>query len=121
MRCVQCQHENASDAKFCNQCAAPFAPVCSACGRENAADANFCNQCGIGLTSAPGVVHARQHEADAESRFQALLPAVSGLLHGQRRVTYRTLKYIFGLDEALLEDVKEELLFTGIACDEALI
>ena len=28
MQCLQCEHENASDAKFCNQCAAPFAPVC---------------------------------------------------------------------------------------------
>ncbi len=51
MQCPQCQHENASDAKFCNQCAAPFAPVCSACGHENTADAKFCNQCGTSLTS----------------------------------------------------------------------
>jgi zinc-ribbon domain len=26
MQCLQCQHENASDAKFCSQCGTPCAP-----------------------------------------------------------------------------------------------
>ena len=37
-----------------------------------------------------------QRGTEAEMRFHALLPAVIGLLQSQRRVTYRTLKYIFG-------------------------
>jgi class 3 adenylate cyclase/predicted ATPase len=121
MQCVQCQHDNPSDAKFCNQCAAPFAPVCSACGHKNTADAKFCNQCGTSLTaptSSSSSVQPMQQEADSESRFQALIPAVMGLLQGKRRVTYRTLTYIFGLDASVLEEIREELLLTGVARDE---
>jgi class 3 adenylate cyclase/tetratricopeptide (TPR) repeat protein len=121
MQCFQCQHENPSDARFCNQCAAPLVPVCPACGHENPAEAKFCNQCGASLiapTSATRAVPSIQQEAESESRFQVLLPAAIALLQQQRRVTYRRLKYIFGLDASLLEEIREELLFTGIACDE---
>jgi hypothetical protein len=39
-------------------------------------------------------------------------------LQTRRKVTYRSLKYIFGLDESLLEEIREELLLTGVARDE---
>ena len=55
---------------------------------------------------------------DTESRFRALLPAVIILLQTQRRVTYRTLKYVFGLDEPLLAEIREELTFRQLAIDE---
>ena len=109
------------DAKFCNQCAASFAPVCSACGYENAAAAKFCNQCGtllIASTSARGSAQIMQQEAASESRFQALIRAVMGMLQRERRVTYRSLKYVFRLEDGLLEEVKEELCLTGRAWDE---
>jgi class 3 adenylate cyclase len=121
MQCVQCQHENASDAKFCNQCAAPFAPVCSACGYKNPANAKFCNQCGVALRSAASAASSVQpmpSEAEAESRFHALIPSVILQLQRERRMTYRRLKYLFALDDMLLEEVKEELRFTTVARDE---
>jgi hypothetical protein len=43
---------------------------------------------------------------------------VIGLLQSQRRVTYRTLTYIFGLDEAFLHAVCEDLRFRRLAHDE---
>ena len=52
-----------------------------------------------------------------EHRFQALILAVMGLLQRERRVTYRRLQYVFRLDEACLEEVRQELLFTQVACD----
>jgi hypothetical protein len=52
-----------------------------------------------------------QRVADAEMRFHSLLPAIMGLLQSQKRVTYRTLTYIFGLDEAFLYTVCEDLSF----------
>src|SRR5712691_3574654 len=121
MRCLQCQYENASDAKFCNQCAAPFAPVCSRCGCENAPDAKFCNQCGTSLiapTSALSSTESSQRVIDAESRFQALLPTVVGLLQRDKRITYRTLKYVFGIDDAFLTEMREELRLRRLAIDE---
>ena len=43
--------------------------------------------------------------------FYALLDQVVDLLRSRQRVTYRTLKRQFDLDDAALEDLKEELLF----------
>src|SRR5262249_39653202 len=45
-----------------------------------------------------------QRRAEVESRVHALLPEVRALLQRDRRVTYRRLKYIFSLDQRLLED-----------------
>ena len=59
-----------------------------------------------------------QHRAEAESRFQAMLSAVMWWLQRERRVTYRTLKYILGLDDALLQEIREELTFRRRAIDE---
>jgi class 3 adenylate cyclase/predicted ATPase len=56
--------------------------------------------------------------ADAERRFHTLLPAVIGLLQSQKRVTYRTLTYVFSIDATLLEEIREELTFRRLACDE---
>ena len=60
-----------------------------------------------------------QGMAEAESRFHAVLPDVMGLLQRERRVTYRRLTYVFGLDEVLLEDLREELVLRRVAIDEA--
>lgn len=122
MQCVRCQHENASDAKFCNQCAAPFAPVCSACGHENPANAKFCNQCGAALRSTASAVSSVQPmppEAESESRFHVLFRAVMGQLWSEKRLTYRELKHGFGLDDRVLTEIREELLFKHVARDEA--
>ena len=121
MRCLQCQYENASDAKFCNQCATPFVPQCASCRRENATDAKFCNQCGQSLmspASLPNSSQSVQSEAESESRFQELVLAATGLLYRDRRVTYRTLKHTFGVDDALLAEICEELRLRRLAIDE---
>ena len=44
--------------------------------------------------------------------FYAVLDQVVDLLRRRQRATYRTLKRQFNLDDAALEDLKEELLFT---------
>jgi class 3 adenylate cyclase/tetratricopeptide (TPR) repeat protein len=51
--------------------------------------------------------------------FVAVVDQVIALLHQRGRVTYRTLQRQFQLDEATLEDVKEELLYgQRVAADE---
>ncbi len=59
-----------------------------------------------------------QREAEAEVRFHAILPVLSGLLEREERVTYRRLKYIFGLNDALLEEIRKELTFQQVALNE---
>ena len=56
--------------------------------------------------------------ANAEVCFHTLLPTVIGLLRGEGRVTYRTLKYVFGVDDMLLEEIRKELTFRQLARDE---
>lgn len=46
MRCPKCQHDNRAEAKFCEECAAPFVRTCSTCGNTNLLSAKFCSQCG---------------------------------------------------------------------------
>ncbi len=59
-----------------------------------------------------------RHGPEAERRFHALLPGVMALLRQERRVTYRTLTDVFGLDETGLERIRKELGFKRLALDE---
>ena len=74
---------------------------------------------GVGLIwtgdAAPGTDRRRRA---AEDRFYALLPEVIDRLRSQRRVTYRTLQYLYGADAALLAAMREELAFRRLAIDE---
>ena len=54
MNCSSCGHENATDARFCNECGAGLAQTCPKCGDENPPGSKFCNQCGGALGVSPG-------------------------------------------------------------------
>jgi hypothetical protein len=56
-----------------------------------------------------------QREIDGESWLHELILTVIGLLQCERRVTYRRLKHILGLDGALLEEIREELTLRRLA------
>jgi hypothetical protein len=58
------------------------------------------------------------HETDSESRFQTLLSLVRLFLQREQRVPYRTLQYVFALDDAMLEEIREDLRFRRLAIDE---
>ena len=45
MRCSNCGAENPDRAKFCVECASPFARRCPACNAENPPAAKFCLEC----------------------------------------------------------------------------
>ncbi|MHB0859265.1 MAG: SPFH domain-containing protein [Anaerolineae bacterium] len=50
--CPQCGHQNASGARFCNNCGTQLSGKvkCSQCGTENPVGAKFCNNCGNKLS-----------------------------------------------------------------------
>ena len=50
--------------------------------------------------------------------LRAVLPLVITLLRREERVSYQALQYEFGLDTALLEALRAELIFKGLAYDE---
>src|SRR5262245_60530434 len=45
MQCSKCGHENRTGAKFCEECAAPFARTCASCGTQLSPTAKFCPEC----------------------------------------------------------------------------
>ena len=93
---------------------------CSQCHHENASGAKFCNQCGKSLTvptSTPDSVQSINQETESEGRLYAMLPSVEAALQREGRVTYRKLKYVFGVDDGLLLEIRDELLFKGVAID----
>ena len=121
MQCSECQHVNPEGAKFCNACATPVIPVCPSCVTENPAGAKFCHQCATDLQAPTYTLSPSQslsQSGDKESRFHALIPMVVLLLQRDRRVTYRTLKWIFAIDDAFLHEVREELALRQVAKDE---
>jgi len=54
VRCSKCGTENPDRAKFCVECASPFARRCSSCKAENPPTAKFCLECAKPLESAGG-------------------------------------------------------------------
>ncbi len=121
MHCPRCQHANRDTAKFCEECGTRLLHHCFDCGHHVSPRAKFCEECGTPLmpsTSPASSVQPRQHEIESESRLQALLPVVTWLLRGEGRVTYRTLKYVFGVGNALLAEICEELFLRKTAIDE---
>ena len=68
MRCASCQHENPSDALFCERCAADLVPLCPSCGQENSPGALYCRFCRSALTREPAPASPRpQAEAPAST------------------------------------------------------
>jgi ribosomal protein L40E len=59
MQCPRCQHENAADAAFCDECGARLETVCSGCGESNRSGAKFCRKCGHGLSAVVPVTPSR--------------------------------------------------------------
>jgi class 3 adenylate cyclase/tetratricopeptide (TPR) repeat protein len=51
MKCPKCQHENPSDARFCNECGQKLELTCPQCGKVNPPGSGFCNGCGSSLTA----------------------------------------------------------------------
>ena len=43
---------------------------------------------------------------------------MTALLQREQRVTYRTLRHVFGVDDACLRAVRDELLFRQLAREE---
>lgn len=50
MECVRCHSPNEQHRRFCGQCGAPLATICSRCGFVNRVVDRFCGGCGEGLS-----------------------------------------------------------------------
>jgi class 3 adenylate cyclase/predicted ATPase len=66
----------------------------------------------------PAVADDPRQQAEGERQFHTVLRAVTALLQRERRVTYRTLRYLFDVDDACLHAVRDELRFCRLAREE---
>src|SRR6267154_3170393 len=100
-RCTKCGADNREGAKFCSECATPFAVKCPRCGAANKSAAKFCDECAASLAPAstmpetvqPVRVVAEQAEASA--------------LDGERKTVTALFADIKGSTE-LMEDLDPE-------------
>jgi class 3 adenylate cyclase/tetratricopeptide (TPR) repeat protein len=60
MKCSRCQHENASEARYCNACGVRLDLTCPSCGHDNAPSSVFCNQCGHALNGSGSAASAQR-------------------------------------------------------------
>ena len=68
--------------------------------------------------ASPAAAPATSPQPEAERQLHAVLLGVMALLQHEQRVTYRTLRYLFGVDEACLHAVRDELRFRQLAREE---
>jgi class 3 adenylate cyclase/predicted ATPase len=59
-----------------------------------------------------------RQRVEAEQQLHTILLAVMALLQREKRVTYRTLHYVFAIEEACLHAVRDELRFRQLAREE---
>ena len=52
--CPRCSAESPAGQKFCGECGAALALVCSSCGTAGSPGQKFCGECGAALAVAPG-------------------------------------------------------------------
>ena len=85
------------------------------------ADSHVLDDAGRGLRWTGEPLSTAQRAFEGVGRFYGeagVLWLVRALLQHEGRVSYRTLRQVFGFDEARLADVRAELLFTRCAIDE---
>ena len=74
MKCPKCQHENPSDAIFCNGCGQRLELACPNCGKTNPPGSRFCNGCGHNLTLPSEPTHRELSFEEKLKKIQKYLP-----------------------------------------------
>ncbi len=108
MKCPRCQHENPASLKFCGECGARLASVCSACGASNAPAQKFCGECGAALTpGAPAAKFASPESYTPKHLAEKILTS-KGALEGERKQVTVLFADLKGSMEMLAESDPEE-------------
>ena len=104
MRCSKCGAENPDRAKFCVECASPFARKCPSCNAENPPAAKFCLECAKPLESAGG---RSQAAPDAGTPIKVSARIADDSLDGERKTVTALFADIKGSTE-LEQDLDPE-------------
>jgi class 3 adenylate cyclase/tetratricopeptide (TPR) repeat protein len=93
MPCPRCQHENPTDAVFCQECGGRLEAVCPSCGTSNQSGAKFCKKCGQRLSqreatqAAPGPRFGAPESYTPKHLAERILTSKSALEGERKQVT----------------------------------
>jgi class 3 adenylate cyclase/tetratricopeptide (TPR) repeat protein len=108
MICSNCGTENRIGAKFCMECARPFAATCPSCGAANLPAAKFCSECATPMSGGAAEVVTRQAPTPAPAPISAASAATA-----ERRLVSILFADIVGFtpfaEERDSEEVRETL------------
>ena len=111
MLCSNCGADNPETARFCIECASPFARRCPSCGMENPPHAKFCAQCATPLSgrASPASPTALpvQPRQNVEVNPALTEGKTDGQLDGERKMVTALFADIKGSTE-LMEDLDPE-------------
>src|SRR5262245_19453239 len=85
MKWLRCQHEKSPGQKFCAECGARLAAVCSPCGASNPPAQKFCGQCGASLAQGVSAATSRPPEAYTPKHLAEKILTSRGALEGERK------------------------------------
>ncbi|MBI1728626.1 MAG: AAA family ATPase, partial [Candidatus Rokubacteria bacterium] len=88
MKCSRCQHENASEARYCNACGGRLDLTCPSCGHGNAPSSLFCNRCGHSLNgsdSAATALRSASPESYTPKHLAEKILTSKAALEGERK------------------------------------
>jgi class 3 adenylate cyclase/tetratricopeptide (TPR) repeat protein len=119
MQCAHCHTENRTGRRFCAECGAPLALLCTACGFANEPGEKFCGGCGIPLTTAPHTPEPRisPPQAYTPSHLTDKILAARPALSGERKqvtVLFADLKDSTELIRGLDPEAAQQLLDPAI-------
>src|SRR5215471_6641897 len=86
MKCPKCHHDNAAQAKFCEQCATPLARVCGNCGSAVLATAKFCSDCGHLVALGPNDRSLRPPKSYTPRYLADQILTARATLEGERKL-----------------------------------
>src|SRR5277367_4137133 len=105
MQCSMCKVENSDTARFCIECATPFALKCPSCGCENPQRAKFCAQCSKALKATENSSKAALQPEN--STIRAAGEVDSTIAEGERKTVTALFADIKGSMD-MIEDIDPE-------------
>src|SRR5262245_17556197 len=85
MQCPRCQQENPPQAKFCLQCATPFAIRCANCATQLPVAAKFCFECATPVSAAGPERRLPLPEAYTPKHLAEKILTSKAALEGERK------------------------------------
>ena len=103
MRCSKCGAENPEAARFCIECASPFARRCRSCGTENPPHAKFCAQCAALLSDRASPASSSASSVPPRQSVEVNVATTDSPLDGERRTVTALFADIKGSTELMAE------------------